>query len=74
MGVVLDLRCDVCGRPATVIRPATNDRDLALNCDYDATKGFGWGDTVARIADLDPVRLDELLARPDFGGRFDNNA
>jgi hypothetical protein len=39
------IACDVCGRPATVVRPATANRELAYYCDYDARLGLGWGDS-----------------------------
>lgn len=41
--------CDICGEPATVIRPATKNRELAYYCDYDASLVLGWGDTYRRI-------------------------
>jgi hypothetical protein len=41
--------CDICGRPATVVRPATRSRELAHYCDYDASRSLGWGDTFHRL-------------------------
>lgn len=41
----MTLMCDVCDIPATVIRPATRNRELALYCDYCAERYLGWGDT-----------------------------
>jgi hypothetical protein len=39
--------CDICGQPATVVRPAIarTGRELALYCDFDAKRSLGWGDT-----------------------------
>jgi hypothetical protein len=41
--------CDVCGAAATVIRPATANRELAYYCDYDAKRSLGWGDSFHRL-------------------------
>jgi hypothetical protein len=43
------MMCDICGQPATVVRPATRNRELAHYCDYDAARSLGWGDTFHRI-------------------------
>jgi hypothetical protein len=51
--------CDVCGQPATVIRPATRKRgkfsgyEEVVYCDEDAARFLGWGDTYHRLDEED---------------------
>jgi hypothetical protein len=42
--------CDVCPEPATVVRPATANRELAYYCNYCARRYLGWGDTYRELA------------------------
>ena len=39
------IACDICPQVATVVRPATANRELAYYCQYDADRSLGWGDT-----------------------------
>jgi len=43
------VKCDVCGERATVVRPETASRELAYYCAYDASRLLGWGDTFHKI-------------------------
>jgi hypothetical protein len=45
------MECDICPVEATIVRPATRNRELAHYCDYCASRYLGWGDTYRRIND-----------------------
>lgn len=45
-----DVECDVCPVPATIVRPATKNRELAYYCDDCAKRSLdSWGDTFHRL-------------------------
>jgi hypothetical protein len=61
-------RCDICGQPATVVRPATANRELAYYCDRDAKQFLGWGDTYHRInPDVCPATGGDHVPTTDTG-------
>jgi hypothetical protein len=43
------MECDICPVLATVLRPATKNREEAHYCDLHARLYLGWGDTFRKI-------------------------